>query len=264
MRQVPHYLIIGNGRVATHFKHYFSLLHLPYSSWQRQQSFAQLQEKIQQATHILLLISDSALPEFIAKHLQLCISKINSPKINSPKINSSEIKLIHFSGSLIIDDICIDGVSNVYGAHPLMTFGNDLYDLPRYQSIPFVIDEEAIPFSELLPGLENQDLRMPKSLKAKYHALCVLSGNFSCLLWQKLFSTLENDFKFPAAIAYPYLQQQMLNLMANPQTALTGPLVRGDKMTIEKNLSALQGDAFQKVYESFVAAVDSSLLVVKC
>ena len=54
-------------------------------------------------------------------------------------------------------------------------------------------------------------------------------------------------------IAHSYLLQQTTNLIANSSTALTGPLVRNDKATIEKNIAALAEDPFQEIYKSFVA-----------
>ncbi len=227
MRQAPHYLLIGNGRVARHFRHYFSLLSLSFTTWQRGESEATLQQEIHRATHILILISDQQIEYFIAQHLK----------------NTTAL-LIHFSGSLIS--------AEAHGAHPLMPFNQDLYDLAQYKAIPFVIDHDAPAFNTLLPGLPNQHARLEKSLKPKYHALCVLSANFSCLLWQKLFTSLEQEFHLPPDIAKTCLQQQTNNLLANPKTAFTGPLVRGDAVTIEKNKAALAGDPFQKVYESFV------------
>lgn len=227
MRQVPHYLIIGNGRVASHMRHYFTLLHLSYSSWHRQQHHSQLIQALKLATHVLLLISDHAVDSFIAEHLQ-----------------PHHSRLIHFSGSLVTD--------NAYGVHPLMTFSDGLYELEQYQAIPFIIDHDALPFEDLLPGIANQHMRLQKSLKPKYHALCVMSGNFSCILWQKFFNTLESEFNIPKSFAYLYLHQQTQNLLTRPQTALTGPLVRGDKITIEKNIAALENDPFQEVYQSFI------------
>lgn len=227
MRQVPHYLIIGNGRVATHIQHYFILLQLPYSSWHRPQSYSLLNQELNRATHVLILISDDAIESFIEQRLPLF----------------SGIK-IHFSGSLVTD--------KAHGVHPLMTFSRRLYDLEKYKLIPFVIDHDAPPFEDLLPGLSNQHARLNKSFKAKYHALCVLSGNFSCLLWQKLFNSLETEFNIPASFSEHYLQQQTQNLLTTPQTALTGPLVRGDYHTIEKNIAALENDPFQDVYKSFL------------
>lgn len=227
MRQVPRYLLIGNGRVARHFQHYFSLLGLSCSTWQRSQPDRQLEQQLNAVTHVLILINDQQIEEFIALHLK-----------------NTKALLLHFSGSLVSE--------KAHGVHPLMTFNQDLYSLEQYQGIPFVMDEDAPAFEVVLPGLSNAHVRLPKALKAKYHALCVLSGNFSCLLWQKLFNSLEQEFNFPPAMAQMYLQQQTKNLLTNPQTALTGPLIRNDKATIEKNLAALAGDPFQKVYESFV------------
>lgn len=227
MRQVPSYLIIGNGRVARHIRHYFALLAIEYHQWNRSLSVEQLSLLAAAATHILLLISDDAIEPFIASHLQ-GVSGL----------------LIHFSGSLV--------TARAVGAHPLMTFGNILYSEADYRAIPFVIDEDAPPFEELLPGLPNSHVRLSSEQKAKYHALCVISGNFSCMLWQKLMSDFEHELKLPASIAYPYLQRQMQNLMNDYRTALTGPLPRHDQMTIHKNLQSLNGDPFQQIYQAFV------------
>jgi 2-dehydropantoate 2-reductase len=242
MGQVPHYLIIGDGRVARHIHHYFSLLQIPFSSWHRQQPFSSLHQALVHATHVLILIKDNAIEHFIVQHKPY-----------------SQAMWIHFSGSLVTE--------HAYGAHPLMTFSGSLYDLAQYQAIPFVLDHDAIAFAELLPGLPNQHVRLHTSLKPKYHALCVLSGNFSCLLWQKLFNTLENEFNIPQSIAYQYLYQQTQNLFTHPQTAMTGPLVRGDNLTIDNNLTALENDPFQHVYKSFVecyekiGSVDNSTML---
>jgi predicted short-subunit dehydrogenase-like oxidoreductase (DUF2520 family) len=133
-----------------------------------------------------------------------------------------------------------------------MSFNQSMYTRQQYQAMPFVIDHDAPSFETLLPGLPNTHFRLDKMQKAKYHALCVSSGNFSCLLWQKLFASLEQEFNLPRSIAYAYLQQQMQNLMHDAESALTGPLVRGDETTIAKNMAALEGDSFQAIYQSFV------------
>ncbi|VVC76447.1 hypothetical protein AQUSIP_17600 [Aquicella siphonis] len=227
MRQVPSYLLIGNGRVARHFQHYFSMLNLVYTQWHRQQPLSELRQGIEQATHILILVSDGVIEDFIDEYL-----------------SASRAVLIHFSGSLVTE--------KAYGAHPLMTFAHELYDRAQYQAIPFILDHDAPAFCELLPGLPNQSVRLHKSLKPRYHALCVLSGNFSCLLWQKLFQTFEQELQIPASAAHPYLLQQTQNLLSHFPTALTGPLARGDAATLKKNLSALENDPYQRVYQSFM------------
>lgn len=227
MRQVPQYLIVGNGRVARHFRHYFSLLNIPVLHWHRPQPALRLKELLSAATHVLLLISDQAIEPFIAEYLH----------------NTAALR-IHFSGALVS--------KQAHGAHPLMTFNTGLYTLDKYQSIPFVMDAAAPAFETLLPGLPNRHVTLAPELKAKYHALCVLSGNFSCLLWQKFFEALTSEFHLPADIGHAYLRQQMENLLEDYRSAFTGPLARGDTATIKKNLAALEGDPFQNIYQSFV------------
>lgn len=227
MRQVPYYLIIGNGRMARHFRHYLSLLGIISSQWNRSESLNLLKEHLQKATHIPVLIDDQAIESFITEYLQ-----------ESPAIK------VHFSGALVSE--------KAYGAHPLMTFSTKLYTLDKYLSVPFVVDANAPPFETLLPGLSNQHVTLASEHKAKYHAMCVLGGNFSCLLWQKFFTVLESEFNLPAETGHAYLRQQMENLLTDYSSAFTGPLVRGDTETIRKNLDALEGDPFQSIYKCFV------------
>lgn len=227
----PFYLLVGNGRVARHFRHYLELQGLRFGTWDRGEPAQSLNKYLKTASHILVLIRDDAIEDFIKE-----------------KLGETSASCVHFSGSLV--------TPLAFGAHPLMSFGEVLYDLGTYQSIPFILDDAAPDFSRLLPGLPNPYWRLDAALKPKYHALCVLSGNFSCLLWQKLCHSFKQELNLPPEFMVPYLQQITKNLVENPQTALTGPLVRHDVTTIEKNLAALEADPFRLVYESFVSCYE--------
>jgi 2-dehydropantoate 2-reductase len=159
--QVPAYLLIGNGRVARHVACYFDHLGLSCTQWHRGMPEETLAAQAAAASHILILIRDDAIADFAQFHL----SGVSALKI-------------HFSGALV--------AAGIHGAHPLMTFGPDLYAPEKYAAIPFVIEDDAPDFAALLPGLPNAHARIKKNDKAKYHALCAMAGNFSCLLWQKL------------------------------------------------------------------------------
>ncbi|MBS0287919.1 MAG: DUF2520 domain-containing protein [Proteobacteria bacterium] len=238
MRQVPaktHYLIIGHGRMAKHFCHYLNLLHIPYTQWSRKSHTEdELQAFAAQASHILLLISDASIETF-------------SRKLS---LNNNQI-LVHFSGQLCLE--------NVISAHPLYTFTQDLYPLENYLTVPFIIEENSLPFEQLLPGLTNNAYRIPRYLKAYYHALCVLSANFTCILWQKFFKELHNTFGFDEKVGLPYLRQTFQNLIHNPQGSLTGPLARNDQKTLLANMNALKNDPFLPVYEAFVKAFNEEM-----
>lgn len=233
MGQVPAYLLIGNGRVQRHVASYFDHLGISYTHWHRGMAEDVLASRAAAATHILILIRDDAIADFAQYHLS----------------GASALK-IHFSGALVAADI--------HGAHPLMTFGPDLYTPKKYAAIPFVIEDDAPDFAVLLPGLPNTHARIKKSDKAKYHALCAMAGNFSCLLWQKLMDSFAADFGLPPETAHEYLRQQTENLLHDYKTALTGPLARGDRATVQKHLAALKGDPFAEVYQSFITAYDGT------
>ena len=233
---MSHYALLGGGRLARHMRHYLSLLNLPVSGWARDpksalnthgidDARARLRATIEPASHVLLLVSDAAIPEVIRRYPFL-----------------QEKKLVHCAGALSFPGIA--------GAHPLMTFSNDLYDLERYREVPFVV-ESGHRFGELLPGLPNPHFEIAPEHKARYHALCVMAGNFTQLLWQAVAARFDG-MDLPAAALEPYLRQVAENFIVARGSAITGPLSRGDGVTIERNLGALAGDGLQGLYRAFL------------
>lgn len=230
MRQIPKYLIIGSGRLSAHLAHYFNLSHMAYDIWSRlNNNLIELKKLAKDCDVIILAISDDAIVSFIAQN----------PIIKN-KI------LIHCSGSLNIDD--------VIGLHPLMSFGQKLYDLQTYLQIPFIIDSKLEDFQNIFPQLNNQIYLISKNQKAYYHTLCVMSGNFTTILWSKLFNELESKLNIPKKAAFSYLKAITNNLLSDHTKALTGPLVRRDVATISKNLEALKDDNFLPIYEAFITS----------
>jgi predicted short-subunit dehydrogenase-like oxidoreductase (DUF2520 family) len=141
------------------------------------------------------------------------------------------------------------------GAHPLFSFAGTFYTREIYERIPFVLDEGAPPLRELIPGLPNPEFRIDPARRARYHALCVLAGNFTTLLWRKLFLELDWELGLPREQALPYLESVVRGLTGTG-APLSGPLARGDRATVEENLKALSGDPFEGVYRSFVHAYE--------
>jgi 2-dehydropantoate 2-reductase len=133
-----------------------------------------------------------------------------------------------------------------------MTFGHELDDLATYFRIPFILDSGGTPFHQLLPGPPNPSFTIPAAERPYYHALCVMAGNFSTILWLKLFDELEVRFGIPGSGAHQYLAQMAANLLTDAGRSLTGPLSRGDSETIDANLKALDGDPFHGIYHAFV------------
>jgi len=221
------YLLVGNGRLSRHLQHYFDLEGIRWRLWARAMR-QPLEGTLDGARAVLLLISDNAIEGFLARHA-----------------DPAGPPWIHCSGCLV--------TPLATGVHPLMSFGDELYEPDRYRRIPFVCDRGATPFAVLFPRLSNPHFEIDPAQRTLYHALCAMAGNFTTLLWQHAFAAFEERLGLPRAVLHPYLEQVASNLVRSA-SPLTGPLARGDGRTIERHLEALDGDPLHTVYESFVAA----------
>lgn len=223
--EYPTYGLVGRGRVATHMARYLELEAIPFARWHRGMNRAA--ESVLVGTPVILLaISDDALRPFLSAHPAL-----------------AERTVIHFSGAAVIE-----GAS---GMHPLMTFGPKPYDPETYRAIPFVCERGGLSFGEVFPGLPNPSRAIDPELKPLYHALCVMAGNFPALLWNKAFGEFEQRLGLPHELLRAYLYQTLENTLESGGKALTGPLARGDRGTVDRNLAALGDDTYAGVYRAF-------------
>ncbi len=251
MGQVPSakpWLLIGSGRLATHLTSYLRQLDIPCRQWSRAhgwhgQALAEgttLEDALPRCERVLLAISDDALAPFVAHHRHGA---------------QPQPTWIHFSGSRSVD--------GAWGAHPLCTFGPESYAPEIYPTIPFLLEEAGPSLAELLPGLPNPSASIPAGDKPLYHALCVVAGNFTTLLWQRFFQQLEGRWGLDPALAAPYLRRTLANLeAADRQAALTGPITRGDGETVAANLTALESAGLSDlagIYRAFQQADQATL-----
>jgi predicted short-subunit dehydrogenase-like oxidoreductase (DUF2520 family) len=223
----PTYGLIGRGRVAIHMARYLELEAQSLVAWHRDAP-SSAQAALADADVILVAISDDSLRSFLAAHAEL-----------------EDRPLVHFSGSLAID--------GAHGLHPLMTFGPELYDLDTYRSIPFIEERGGVGFRDIFPALRNPSWAIDPEQKPLYHALCVLAGNFTTLLWSKAIADFEGKLELPREALVPFLARTCSNTAYAGRDALTGPLARGDAKTAARDLRALDGDPYEGVYRAFAA-----------
>ena len=226
----PTYGLVGRGRVARHLAHYLEREGQRCLSWHRGMS-SPPESGLAGADVILLAIRDDALAPFLAANPRL-----------------AERTVVHFSGSLTIP--------GAVGLHPLMTFGPEFYELATYRAIPWVEERGGSSFADIFPALDNPSWPLDPELKPLYHAFCVLAGNFTTLLWTRAGDGFEHSLGLPRELLLPYLQQTCRNIAASGGEALTGALARGDRGTAERDLAALAGDPYARVYEAFTAVFD--------
>ena len=147
MRQVPspatHPLgIVGDGRVARHFHHYFTLLNLPVRTWSRRSAAISPVEALAACDTILVLIPDAAIEPFIAAWPGLSRTP-PGPLLGQPRHAGRGVRAP-------ADDV---------RTRPLSTS-------TTYRSIPFVLDAGRTPFHELLPGPAESVLHHRRSRSA--------------------------------------------------------------------------------------------------
>ncbi len=228
MRQVPengNYLLIGGGKLARHLAHYMQSLDVSFLQWKRyDQSVPELLQFIENQSKVLLCIKDDQLQEFYSS------------------FGREDRQFVHFSGTF--------SHPKIQGFHPLMTFGQELYDLETYESIHFVGTTEEIHFRETFPFLRNSFSTISEEHKSLYHSLCVLSGNGTTLLWD----LIDQEFQklgLPKEALDPYLKQVSKNIQQGHPGRWSGPWYRQDQSTIEKNQQALQGRPLLNLYQEF-------------
>lgn len=220
-------LLIGSGRLAKHLNHWNSLLNQPHELlfWNRIMDTALLPVLMERADSVWLAISDRALIPFYESHLAAFTKPV-----------------IHFSGALNDD--------RLLSAHPLMSFPYELLDDAVYSHIHFAIyGRETL--AEILPGFKNTFTVLKASEKSLYHALCVLAGNFPQILWNHTAAEMQKLGLPPEALDI-YVAQIAANYLSLKDQSLTGPIVRGDRETIEKNIRSLsEHPQLQHIYETF-------------
>ncbi|MGE0551968.1 MAG: DUF2520 domain-containing protein [Gemmatimonadales bacterium] len=226
--------IIGGGRLARHLTHYFRESGIAVRAWTRSDE-GEVAAALGPAPVVLVLIADDAIEPFITAHPEL-----------------SDRVLVHCSGSLVTE--------KAIGMHPLMTFGPELYGLAVYWAVPFVCDEGGPGFRQLFPTLPNPTFWLDPASKSLYHALTDLAGNLTPLLWEKLFLVFEERLGLPRDAATLYLKR-VVDVCEGPSPfPRTGPIARGDRRTVRRNLEALGDDPIRAVYEGFAKAVAPELL----
>lgn len=220
------HLIIGDGQSAFHLSEYFKLLAVDYSQWSRKTNpESELNKLIETADIIFLLIKDDALIDFYSRHEIL-----------------KEKNCFHFSGAL-------SSFGNCVSMHPLMSFASrKSFDLKFYESITFVTDQST--GSAFFP-LPNAVQTISPEDKKRYHALCVMSGNFTVLLWM-LAKKHFTEIGLPPQILDSYLKQITRQIIENPDQALSGPLLRKDFKTISSHLSDIKGTELEPIYRGFL------------
>lgn len=228
-------VVFGQGRVGYNISRYFDALGHNVTSftrqaWEADKNFAYA--AIGQASVVAL-----AVPDDLIAGLKLALN---------PQLVAQTV--IHFSGA--------QTYRGILSYHPLYSFPQKPLAPEAMASIAIARDENAPTFATLIPGAENPELVIPSTDRAFYHALAVVSGNFSAHLWNKCAIRFEEAFNEPAGpIFKSYFQSLIDRFEESPRDSLTGPLARRDRESVAANLTALEDHPdLTALYKAFLSS----------
>lgn len=225
-------LLIGSGRLATHLKYYFKSVHLNHFSWSRSESVEALNQLLPKSRFVMLAINDDAIEKFYRDHL-----------------SKTQSTVVHFSGSYFH--------TKMIGFHPLMTFTQNLYASEFYKKIHFAVSD-LDQFKRLLPELPNPCFLLQDDKKGFYHAWAVMMASGTQSLWKQAVQQMKS-IGVPQQACEIYLKQMTDQFFLDPKKSMTGPWVRNDHKTIEKNKVSLADPQDRKLYELLQSLAEKDL-----
>jgi len=162
---------------------------------------------------------------------------------------------VHLSGAAGLDVLTplTRGGARRLAIHPLQTFPRveaAIEALPGCRIAVTADDEEGVEVGERLArDVGGVPFRLRDERRALYHAAAVFASNYlvaTSAVAERLFAIA--GVPDPLGAMAPLQEATLTNVTKlGPEAALTGPAVRGDATTVERNLSALADDAPETV-----------------
>jgi predicted short-subunit dehydrogenase-like oxidoreductase (DUF2520 family) len=132
--------------------------------------------------------------------------------------------------------------------HPAMTFSGRSEDLQRLASCCFGVtaaDEPGWHVAEaLVVEMGAEPVRVPESARGLYHAALAYGANHLAVLVRDAADTLAAaGVGVPERLLGPLLSAALDNALRHGDSALTGPVARGDTATVRIHLDVLRAQA---------------------
>ena len=134
--------------------------------------------------------------------------------------------------------------AEVLAVHPAMTFTGTDRDLPRLEGCTYGVTADgpatAALAQQLVADLGGRLVSVPEEKRAVYHAgLAHGANHLVTLVTQAMGLLRESGAADPAATLRPLLTAALDNVLRMGDSALTGPIVRGDVETVRAHLEGI-------------------------
>jgi len=174
--------------------------------------------------------------------------------------------VLHLSGAMGLSALraAEEAGASILSVHPLQTFPSVESAIARMRGAPMAVtaeDEEASLLGERLArDAGGQPFRLPDDVRPLYHAAAVFASNYLVTIAAEAESLFgAAGVPEPDRVFIPLSQASLDNVaQMGPEAALTGPVVRGDATTVQRNLEALEASAPDAI-RSYVVLADLEL-----
>lgn len=209
--------------------------------------FMEIPEIIEKSEVILLAVPDDALGPlvtWIAEHTTLQSGQI----------------LLHTSGRYGAGVLAPATQRGAIGLaiHPAMTFTGLSLDLERLQNTSFGVSGAApfLPIAQALAvEMGGEPVIIAEGDRPLYHAaLAHASNHLVTITGQSMQILASLGIEDPARYLEPLVRASLDNALASGESALTGPVVRGDSQTVETHAEVLHGFAVEEKADDIEAA----------
>lgn len=159
--------------------------------------------------------------------------------------------ICHCSGLLSSDVFAGRGAFSCcgYSVHPLLAVNDKFSSYKELENAPFIIEGDAQKKTEiysLFNKCGNKVLTVSPENKPRYHAAAVIAGNLTIGLAQVAAEELNRcgiSDKEAVEILVPFMLSNIMHIGTKGfEKSLTGPVERGDLMTVKEHLSVLSDD----------------------
>lgn len=246
---------IGAGKVGTTLGQYFVSQNLPIIGYYSTPPESTIQAAkctgTQQFTDIAKLVESCDLI-----FITVPDSAIHSVWQQIRNLSIKNKYICHCSGML--SSLVFDGIEDTgaygYAVHPLYAFGSTSININDLSGIHFTVEGNASRLHEIISfftSLGNPIASIVADQKPLYHAASVMVSNLVVALahsTQSLFIECGLDKQFANSAWKKLLLNNAENICSlGPINALTGPIERGDLITLQAHLACLD-NKFQKIY----------------
>jgi predicted short-subunit dehydrogenase-like oxidoreductase (DUF2520 family) len=153
----------------------------------------------------------------------------------------------HVSGAGTLDVLASARArgASTFSLHPLQTFADDETPTAGTPAAIAASDEVALEFARsLAEALGMHPFEVPEEKRAAYHAAAAIASNLLVALEESAAEVLERiGIEDGRELLAPLVLRTAANWVERGPAALTGPIARGDRATVQRHRVALAESA---------------------